>query len=145
MCYSVSGSGKSSLIHHTLYPLLGFFTDQKTSFAHKVYWAWAFDKVIEIDQSPIGKTPRSNPATYVGFFNEIRQLFAQLPESKIHGYKLGRFSFNVKGGRCDICEGAGVKIIEMNYLPDVSVQCEACQGKRFNPDTLQVRSKVKVS
>ena len=142
----VSGSGKSSLIHHTLYPLLSqfFYRSKKQALPHKVLLGIEhLDKVIEIDQSPIGKTPRSNPATYVGFFNEIRQLFAQLPESKIHGYKLGRFSFNVKGGRCDICEGAGVKIIEMNYLPDVSVKCEACQGKRFNPDTLQVRFKGK--
>jgi excinuclease ABC subunit A len=142
----VSGSGKSTLIHHTLFPLLSqhFYRSKKQALKHKVLLgAEHLDKVIEIDQSPIGKTPRSNPSTYVGFFNEIRQLFSQLPESKMYGFKIGRFSFNVKGGRCEACEGAGVRIIEMNYLPDVSVICEACQGKRFNPETLSIRFKGK--
>ncbi|HAP71307.1 MAG TPA: excinuclease ABC subunit UvrA, partial [Cryomorphaceae bacterium] len=101
------------------------------------------DKIIDIDQSPIGRTPRSNPATYTGVWSEIRQLFAGLPESKVRGYKPGRFSFNVKGGRCETCEGAGLRTIEMNFLPDVYVHCETCQGKRFNRETLEVRYKGK--
>ena len=101
------------------------------------------DKVIEIDQSPIGRTPRSNPATYCNFFNDVRQLFAIIPEAKIRGYKPGRFSFNVKGGRCETCEGAGMKTIEMNFLPDVHVHCERCNGKRFNRETLEIRYKGK--
>jgi len=101
------------------------------------------DKVIEVDQSPIGRTPRSNPATYTGVFGDIRALFAQLPEAKIRGYKPGRFSFNVKGGRCETCEGAGMKLIEMDFLPDVHVHCETCKGKRYNRETLEVRFKGK--
>src|SRR5690606_13917430 len=101
------------------------------------------DKVIEIDQSPIGRTPRSNPATYTGVFSDIRSLFAQLPESKIRGYKPGRFSFNVKGGRCETCQGAGMKVIEMNFLPDVLVPCEECNGRRYNRETLEVRFRGK--
>jgi len=101
------------------------------------------DKVIEIDQSPIGRTPRSNPATYCGFFTEIRQLFAAVPEAKIRGYNAGRFSFNVKSGRCDMCEGGGMRVIEMNFLPDVYVPCEKCQGKRYNRETLEIRYKGK--
>jgi excinuclease ABC subunit A len=101
------------------------------------------DKIIDIDQSPIGRTPRSNPATYTGVWSEIRQLFAGLPESKVRGYKPGRFSFNVKGGRCETCEGGGLRVIEMNFLPDVYVHCETCQGKRFNRETLEVRYKGK--
>jgi len=101
------------------------------------------DKVIEIDQSPIGRTPRSNPATYCGFFTEIRTLFSNIPEAKIRGYNAGRFSFNVKNGRCDVCEGAGMRVIEMNFLPDVYVHCEKCQGKRYNRETLEIRYKGK--
>jgi len=101
------------------------------------------DKVIEIDQSPIGRTPRSNPATYCGFFTEIRQLFASIPEAKIRGYNAGRFSFNVKSGRCDVCEGGGMRVIEMNFLPDVYVPCEKCNGKRYNRETLEIRYKGK--
>jgi excinuclease ABC subunit A len=101
------------------------------------------DKVIEIDQSPIGRTPRSNPATYTKVFDEIRKLYSSLPESKIRGYKPGRFSFNVKGGRCETCQGAGIRVIEMNFLPDVHVECETCQGKRYNRETLEVRYKGK--
>ncbi len=101
------------------------------------------DKVIEVDQSPIGRTPRSNPATYTGVFTEIRDLFAQMPEAKIRGYKTGRFSFNVKGGRCETCEGAGLRLIEMEFLPDVYVPCETCKGKRYNRETLEVRFKGK--
>ncbi len=101
------------------------------------------DKVIEVDQSPIGRTPRSNPATYTGVFTDIRALFAELPEAKIRGYKPGRFSFNVKGGRCEECGGAGLKVIEMDFLPDVHVHCEACKGKRYNRETLEIRFKGK--
>ncbi len=142
----VSGSGKSSLIHETLFPVLNkhFYKSKRESLAHKsVEGLEHLDKVIEVDQSPIGRTPRSNPATYTGMFSEIRSLFAELPEAKIRGYKPGRFSFNVKGGRCEGCEGAGMKKIEMEFLPDVHVACEVCKGKRFNRETLEVRFKGK--
>ncbi|MCP9766426.1 excinuclease ABC subunit UvrA [Lacihabitans sp. LS3-19] len=142
----VSGSGKSSLIHETLFPILNhhFFRAKKEPLAYKkVEGLEHIDKVIEVDQSPIGRTPRSNPATYTGMFSDIRTLYAELPESKIRGYKPGRFSFNVKGGRCETCEGAGMKKIEMDFLPDVHVQCETCKGKRFNRETLEVRFKGK--
>ena len=142
----VSGSGKSSLIHETLFPVLNhyFFRAKKEPLAHKkVEGLEHIDKVIEVDQSPIGRSPRSNPATYTGMFTEIRALFAEIPESKIRGYKPGRFSFNVKGGRCETCEGAGMKKIEMDFLPDVHVVCETCKGKRFNRETLEVRFKSK--
>lgn len=142
----VSGSGKSSLIHETLFPILNhhFFRAKKEPLSYKkVEGLEHIDKVIEVDQSPIGRTPRSNPATYTGMFSDIRTLYAELPESKIRGYKPGRFSFNVKGGRCETCEGAGMKKIEMDFLPDVHVQCETCKGKRFNRETLEVRFKGK--
>ncbi|WP_394993816.1 excinuclease ABC subunit UvrA [Emticicia sp.] len=142
----VSGSGKSSLIHETLYPVLNrhFYNSKREPLAHKsIEGLEHLDKVIEVDQSPIGRTPRSNPATYTGMFSEIRTLYAELPEAKIRGYKPGRFSFNVKGGRCEDCEGAGMKKIEMEFLPDVHVACETCKGKRFNRETLEVRYKGK--
>jgi excinuclease ABC subunit A len=142
----VSGSGKSSLIHHTLYPILNqYFFNSKTSPLPygKIEGLEFIDKVIEVDQSPIGRTPRSNPATYTGVFTEIRSLFTQLPESKIRGYDQGRFSFNVKGGRCETCEGAGMRLIEMEFLPDIHVPCETCKGKRYNRETLEVRFKGK--
>lgn len=142
----VSGSGKSSLINETLYPILSHYfyrTDKKPLPYKKVKGLENLDKVIEIDQSPIGRTPRSNPATYTGVFDDIRKLFAALPEAKIRAYQPGRFSFNVKGGRCETCRGAGVKVIEMNFLPDVQVLCETCNGKRYNPETLEVRYKGK--
>ncbi|CCG98509.1 excinuclease ABC, A subunit [Fibrella aestuarina BUZ 2] len=142
----VSGSGKSSLIHETLFPILNhhFYKSKREPLAFKNVEGLEFiDKVIEVDQSPIGRTPRSNPATYTGMFSEIRTLFAELPEAKIRGYKPGRFSFNVKGGRCEECEGAGMKKIEMEFLPDVHVPCEVCKGKRFNRETLEVRFKGK--
>jgi excinuclease ABC subunit A len=142
----VSGSGKSSLIHETLFPILNhyFFRAKKEPLEYKkVEGLEHIDKVIEVDQSPIGRTPRSNPATYTGMFSDIRTLYAELPESKIRGYKPGRFSFNVKGGRCETCEGAGMKKIEMDFLPDVHVECEICKGKRFNRETLEVRFKGK--
>jgi len=142
----VSGSGKSTLINHTLFPILcnHLHHAKKSPLPFKkIDGLKHIDKVIEIDQSPIGRTPRSNPATYTGVFDEIRKLFHSLPESKVRGYKPGRFSFNVKGGRCDECSGGGVKIIEMNFLPDVSVPCEVCGGKRYNRDTLEVRYKGK--
>ena len=142
----VSGSGKSSLIHETLYPILNhyFFRAKKEPLAYKSYEGLEhLDKVIEVDQSPIGRTPRSNPATYTGVFSDIRSLFTQLNESKIRGYKPGRFSFNVKGGRCEDCQGGGLKVIEMEFLPDVSVVCETCKGKRYNRETLEVRFKGK--
>jgi excinuclease ABC subunit A len=142
----VSGSGKSSLIHETLFPILNhyFFRAKKEPLEYKKVEGLEFiDKVIEVDQSPIGRTPRSNPATYTGMFSDIRTLYAELPESKIRGYKPGRFSFNVKGGRCETCEGAGMKKIEMDFLPDVHVECETCKGKRFNRETLEVRFKGK--
>jgi excinuclease ABC subunit A len=142
----VSGSGKSSLIHDTLFPILNkhFFRAKREPLPFKeVIGLDNIDKVIEVDQSPIGRTPRSNPATYTGMFSDIRTLFAELPESKIRGYKPGRFSFNVKGGRCETCEGAGMKKIEMEFLPDVHVPCETCKGKRFNRETLEIRFKGK--
>jgi len=142
----VSGSGKSTLINETLYPILSQHCyDSKTNpqaYA-KVKGLDAVDKVIEIDQSPIGRTPRSNPATYCGFFTEIRQLFASVPEAKIRGYAAGRFSFNVKSGRCEVCEGGGMRVIEMNFLPDVYVPCEKCNGRRYNRETLEIRYKGK--
>jgi excinuclease ABC subunit A len=142
----VSGSGKSTLIHDTLFPILNqhFFNSHKEPLPYlKVEGLKLIDKVIEVDQSPIGRTPRSNPATYTGVFTDIRDLFAQLPEAKIRGYKTGRFSFNVKGGRCETCEGAGLRLIEMEFLPDVFVPCETCKGKRYNRETLEVRFKGK--
>jgi excinuclease ABC subunit A len=142
----VSGSGKSTLITETLYPLLSQFcykSKTKPMPYKEVKGLEQVDKVIEIDQSPIGRTPRSNPATYCGFFNDIRQLFAAVPEAKIRGYNAGRFSFNVKTGRCDVCEGGGMRVIEMNFLPDVYVPCEKCQGKRYNRETLEIRFKGK--
>ncbi len=138
----VSGSGKSSLMNETLYPLLSkhFYRSEKKILEHKsLKGIENIDKVIEIDQSPIGKTPRSNPATYIGVFDEIRKLFASLPESKIRGYQPGRFSFNVKGGRCETCKGGGVQTIEMNFLPDVYVKCPDCNGKRYNRETLEIK------
>ena len=142
----VSGSGKSSLINETLYPILSrhFYKSVKRPLEYdSVEGLKNIDKVIEIDQSPIGRTPRSNPATYTKVFDEIRKLFAQLPEAKIRGYKPGRFSFNVRGGRCETCKGAGLRLIEMNFLPDVYVHCETCHGKRYNRETLEVRYKGK--
>jgi excinuclease ABC subunit A len=142
----VSGSGKSSLIHDTLYPILNkhFFNAHREPLAYgSLEGLELIDKVIEVDQSPIGRTPRSNPATYTGVFTEIRQLFAEMAEAKIRGYGPGRFSFNVKGGRCETCEGAGIRTIEMNFLPDVHVPCETCKGRRYNRETLEVRFKGK--
>lgn len=142
----VSGSGKSTLIHDTLFPILNqhFFRSRKNPLAYKsIDGLKHIDKVIEVDQSPIGRTPRSNPATYTGVFSDIRTLFTELPEAKIRGYKAGRFSFNVKGGRCETCEGAGMKLIEMDFLPNVHVPCETCKGKRYNRETLEVRFKGK--
>jgi excinuclease ABC subunit A len=142
----VSGSGKSTLIHETLFPILNqhFFHARKEALPYrKINGLKLIDKVIEVDQSPIGRTPRSNPATYTGVFTDIRDLFAQMPEAKIRGYKTGRFSFNVKGGRCETCEGAGLRLIEMEFLPDVHVPCETCKGKRYNRETLEVRFKGK--
>ncbi len=142
----VSGSGKSSLINETLYPILSrhFYQSSKKPLEYKeIQGLEHVDKVIEIDQSPIGRTPRSNPATYTGVFSDIRSLFASLPEAQIRGYKPGRFSFNVKGGRCEECKGAGMKGIEMNFLPDVYVTCPTCNGKRYNRETLEVRYKAK--
>lgn len=142
----VSGSGKSSLIHETLFPLLNqhFYRSKREPLAYgSIEGLQHLDKVIEVDQSPIGRTPRSNPATYTGVFTDIRALFTELPEAKIRGYKAGRFSFNVKGGRCEDCEGAGMKLIEMDFLPDVHIPCETCKGKRYNRETLEVRFKGK--
>ncbi|MBL7873360.1 MAG: excinuclease ABC subunit UvrA [Cyclobacteriaceae bacterium] len=142
----VSGSGKSTLVHDTLFPILNqhFFNSRTEPLPYKkiegLKWV---DKVIEVDQSPIGRTPRSNPATYTGVFTDIRDLFSQMPEAKIRGYKTGRFSFNVKGGRCETCGGAGLRLIEMEFLPDVHVPCETCKGKRYNRETLEVRFKGK--
>jgi excinuclease ABC subunit A len=142
----VSGSGKSTLVNETLYPILSrsFYNSVKKPLNYKeIQGLEHIDKVIDIDQSPIGRTPRSNPATYTGLFSEIRSLFAQLPEAKVRAYKPGRFSFNVKGGRCETCQGAGLQMIEMNFLPDVHVPCPSCHGKRFNRETLEVRYKGK--
>lgn len=142
----VSGSGKSTLINETLYPILSkyFYNSVKRPLAYKkIDGLEHLDKVIDIDQSPIGRTPRSNPSTYTGVFTDIRTLFAELPEAKIRGYKPGRFSFNTKGGRCETCKGGGMQVIEMNFLPDVYVQCPTCQGKRYNRETLEVRYRGK--
>ncbi|HMH22730.1 MAG TPA: excinuclease ABC subunit UvrA [Puia sp.] len=142
----VSGSGKSTLINETLYPVLSkhAYGSKMVALEHKSLKGLEhIDKVIEIDQSPIGRTPRSNPATYCGFFTDIRTLFASVPEAKIRGYNAGRFSFNVKSGRCDVCEGGGMRVIEMNFLPDVYVHCEKCSGKRYNRETLEIRYKGK--
>ena len=142
----VSGSGKSTLIHETLYPILNqhFFRGKKRPMPHKkVTGLKHLDKVVEVDQSPIGRTPRSNPATYTGMFTDIRALFTQMPEAKVRGYKPGRFSFNVKGGRCEECEGAGKKTIEMDFLPDVHIECPSCRGRRYNRETLEIRFKGK--
>mgnify|MGYP003600713316 FL=1 len=142
----ISGSGKSSLINGTLYPILNkhFYRGVKEPLPYKkIEGIENIDKIVDVDQTPIGRTPRSNPATYTGMFTDIRNLFAELPESKIRGYKAGRFSFNVKGGRCETCQGGGLKVIEMNFLPDVYVHCETCNGKRFNRETLEVRYKGK--
>ncbi|MFM7106603.1 MAG: excinuclease ABC subunit UvrA, partial [Flavobacteriales bacterium] len=142
----VSGSGKSSLIEHTLYPAL---IADKVNFPpiplpfKKISGTEHVNKIIEIDQSPIGRTPRSNPATYTGIFTDIRNLFAALPEAKVRGYMPGRFSFNVAGGRCETCKGGGVRTIEMNFLPDVHVTCETCNGKRYNRETLEIRYRGK--
>ncbi len=142
----VSGSGKSTLINETLYPIMNahYFNGVKIPKPYKsIKGLDHIDKVIDINQSPIGRTPRSNPATYTGVFSEIRNLFAKTPEALIRGYKPGRFSFNVKGGRCETCKGGGLRVIEMNFLPDVYVECETCQGKRFNRETLEIRYKGK--
>jgi len=142
----VSGSGKSTLINETLYPLLSHhcYGSKFTALEYKsISGLENIDKVIEIDQSPIGRTPRSNPATYCGFFTDIRTLYSCIPEAKIRGYNAGRFSFNVKSGRCDVCEGSGLRTIEMNFLPDVYVHCEKCNGKRYNRETLEIRYKGK--
>ena len=142
----VSGSGKSTLINSTLHPILSkhFYRSLSDALPYKsIEGIENIDKVIEVNQTPLGRTPRSNPATYTKLFDEIRKLFEQLPEAKIRGYKAGRFSFNVKGGRCEVCKGAGVKTIEMNFLPDVYVECDACHGKRYNRETLEVRYKGK--
>ncbi|WP_420573310.1 excinuclease ABC subunit UvrA [Kordia sp.] len=142
----VSGSGKSTLVNETLYPILNahFFNAVKEPMPYKsIKGLEHIDKVIDINQSPIGRTPRSNPATYTGVFSEIRSLYSKTPEAMIRGYKPGRFSFNVKGGRCETCQGGGLRVIEMNFLPDVYVECETCQGKRFNRETLEIRYKGK--
>jgi len=142
----VSGSGKSTLINETLYPILSkhcYDSKMDPLPYKKIVGLEYIDKVIEIDQSPIGRTPRSNPATYCNFFTDIRQLYAAVPEAKIRGYNAGRFSFNVKAGRCDVCEGGGLRVIEMNFLPDVYVHCEKCNGKRYNRETLEIRYKGK--
>ena len=142
----VSGSGKSSLINETLYPILAkhVYNSKYQVLPHKsISGLEHIDKVIRIDQAPIGRTPRSNPATYTGTFSDIRNLFAMLPEAKIRGYKPGRFSFNVSGGRCEACKGGGYKIIQMNFLPDVEVLCDVCNGRRYNRETLEVRYKGK--
>lgn len=142
----VSGSGKSTLVNETLYPIMNaqYFNGVKKPMPYKsIKGLEHIDKVIDINQTPIGRTPRSNPATYTGVFSEIRSLFTRTPEAMIRGYKPGRFSFNVKGGRCETCKGGGLKVIEMNFLPDVYVECETCQGKRFNRETLEIRYKGK--
>ena len=142
----ISGSGKSSLINETLYPALKKELNRSRVYPLPFEFIEGFnflDKVVAIDQKPIGRTPRSNPATYTGLFTHVRDIFAKLPESKIRGYKPGRFSFNVKGGRCESCEGDGIIKIEMNFLPDVYVVCEVCKGKRYNRETLEVKYKGK--
>ena len=142
----VSGSGKSTLINETLQPILSkhFYHALKNPMPYEsIEGLEHIDKVVNVDQSPIGRTPRSNPATYTGVFSDIRSLFVNLPEAKIRGYKPGRFSFNVKGGRCETCGGNGYKTIEMNFLPDIQVPCETCHGKRYNRETLEVRYKGK--
>jgi excinuclease ABC subunit A len=142
----VSGSGKSTLINDTLYPILSqhCYGSKTSPMPYKSLQGLEhIEKVIEIDQSPIGRTPRSNPATYCGFFTDIRTLFAAVPEAKIRGYNAGRFSFNVKSGRCETCEGGGMRVIEMNFLPDVQVHCERCNGRRYNRETLEIRYKGK--
>ena len=142
----VSGSGKSSLVNGTLHPILSayFYNALAVPLPYKsIEGITEIDKVVVVDQSPLGKSPRSNPATYTGLFTDIRKIFEKLPESQIRGYTAGRFSFNVSGGRCEVCKGAGVKTIEMNFLPDVYVHCEACDGKRYNKETLEVRYKGK--
>jgi excinuclease ABC subunit A len=142
----VSGSGKSTLVNHTLLRVMKrrlYTSRERPGEYDKILGVRRIDKVIEIDQSPIGKTPRSNPATYTGVFDQIRQLFAKTREAKIRGYKPGRFSFNVKGGRCEACQGQGTKRIEMHFLPDVYVTCQECGGARYNRETLEVRYKGK--
>ena len=142
----VSGSGKSTLVNETLQPILSqhFYRSLKRPMPYDSIEGLQFiDKVVNVDQSPLGRTPRSNPATYTGVFSDIRSLFVNLPEAKIRGYKPGRFSFNVKGGRCEACGGNGYKTIEMNFLPDIQVPCEVCHGKRYNRETLEVRYKGK--
>jgi excinuclease ABC subunit A len=142
----VSGSGKSTLVNETLYPILNthFYRALKKPMPYSsIKGLENIDKVIDIDQTPIGRTPRSNPATYTGVLSEIRKVFSEVPEAKIRAYKPGRFSFNVKGGRCESCEGGGMRVIEMNFLPDVHVLCETCNGKRFNRETLEIRYKGK--
>jgi excinuclease ABC, A subunit len=142
----VSGSGKSTLINDTLYPILSqhvYHSLREPLEYERVEGLEHIDKVVAVDQSPLGRTPRSNPATYTGVFDDIRQLFVNLPEAKIRAYKPGRFSFNVRGGRCETCKGSGYKTIEMNFLPDVYVPCETCHGKRYNRETLEVRFKGK--
>ncbi len=142
----VSGSGKSTLVNETLYPIMNahYFNGVKKPMPYKkISGLEHADKVIDINQSPIGRTPRSNPATYTGLFSEVRALFTKTPEAAIRGYKPGRFSFNVKGGRCETCQGGGLRVIEMNFLPDVYVECETCNGKRFNRETLEIRYKGK--
>ena len=142
----VSGSGKSSLINKTLHPILSkhFYRSNATPLPYtSIKGLEHLDKVIEVDQSPIGRIPRSNPVTYTNIFTDIRNLFAELNESKIRGYKAGRFSFNVAGGRCPVCDGNGYKTLEMNFLPNVYIQCDACGGKRYNRETLEVRFKGK--
>lgn len=142
----VSGSGKSSLINGTLRPILSekFYRAIETPLPYRsIEGIEHVDKVVVVDQSPLGRTPRSNPATYTGIFADIRKIFEKLPESQIRGYAAGRFSFNMAGGRCEECKGAGVKTIEMNFLPDVYVHCESCDGKRYNKETLEIRYKGK--
>ena len=142
----VSGSGKSTLVNETLYPILSkhFYRSLQQPMPYESIEGLDYiDKVVNVDQSPIGRTPRSNPATYTGVFSDIRSLFVNLPEAQIRGYKPGRFSFNVKGGRCETCGGNGYKTIEMNFLPDIQVPCEECHGKRYNRETLEVRFKGK--
>ncbi len=142
----VSGSGKSTLVIDTLYRTLSqrlYRSREKAGRVDDILGLELLDKVIDIDQSPIGRTPRSNPATYTGVFTDIRDLFSQLPEARLRGYKAGRFSFNVKGGRCEACQGDGILRIEMHFLPDVFVTCEVCKGARYNRETLEVRYKGK--